>query len=197
MISSCSTHTNLALSLGIKDWDHVLSSAYRALKPGGWLEFCEFDYWPNSDDGTMTDDNGHLIWTHRVTEGLAAVGIDLHAALRLKSRIEQAGYQNVSEHVIKVPIGQWPRNQLLKKVGMYMHAVLWDGLQGMSTHRRVLILLHLSNHLCIGIAMGPLTRGLGWSPQEVELLLPSVRKDLNDLSIHTYYSLHIVIGQKI
>lgn len=48
-----------------------------------------------------------------------------------------------------------------------------------------------------GVAMGPLTRGLGWSKEQVELLLPGVRKDLNDLSIHTYYSLHIVIGQKV
>lgn len=59
-----------------------------------------------------------------------------------------------------------------------------------------MIINSISNVLS-GIAMGPLTRGLGWSKEQVELLLPSVRKDLNDLSIHTYYSLHVVYGQKI
>lgn len=98
------------VSLAIKDWDHVLSSSMAALKPGGFLEFCEFDYWPNSDDGTMTPDNGHLHWTHLVTEGLARVGVDLHAAIPLKNRVIQAGFENVVEHVIKVPIGQWPLN---------------------------------------------------------------------------------------
>lgn len=119
------------MAIAIKNWDHVLSSAYTALKPNGWIEFCELDYWPNSDDGTMTEENRHLFWTHKVTQGLAALGIDLHGALPLKQRVERAGYKNVVEHVIKVPIGQWPKNQLLKKVGMYMHAVLYDGLQGM------------------------------------------------------------------
>lgn len=118
------------MAIAIKDWNHVLSSAWTHLKPGGWLEFCELDYWPNSDDGTMTPDNAHLRWTYLVTDGLARAGVDLHAALLLKERVIRAGFQNVTEHVIKVPIGQWPRNQLLRKVGMYMHAVLYDGLQG-------------------------------------------------------------------
>lgn len=117
--------------LGIKNWDHVLSSAMTALKPGGWIEFCEFTYWPNCDDGTMKPENQHLYWTNLVTEGLARFGVDLHAALRLRERVENAGYKNVTEHIIKVPIGQWPKNEFLQKVGMYMHAVLYDGLQGM------------------------------------------------------------------
>lgn len=44
--------------------------------------------------------------------------------------------------------------------------------------------------------MGPMTRGLGWTKEQVEVFLPSVRKDLNDPNIHTQYSLHVVYGQK-
>lgn len=44
--------------------------------------------------------------------------------------------------------------------------------------------------------MGPLTRGLGWSRDQVELYLPGVRKDLNNMSVHTYYSLHVITAQK-
>ena len=118
------------MAIAFKDWDHVLSSAHRALKPGGWIEFCELDYWPGCDDGTQTPDNQHLLWTNKVTEGLATAGVDLHGAWPLKDRIIRAGYKNVVEKIIKVPIGQWPKNTLLRKVGMYMHAVLYDGLQG-------------------------------------------------------------------
>lgn len=188
------------MAIAIKNWEHVLSSAWRALKPGGWIEFCELDNLPKCDDGTQTPDNGHLVWTNLVTQGLAHAGVDLHGALPLRSRVTRAGYKNVEEHIIKVPIGQWPRNQVLKKVGMYMHAVLYDGLQGMSSYLVCLIfqsILHSANLLDFaGIAMGPLTRGLGWTKEQVELLLPGVRKDLNDLNIHTYYSLHVVYGQK-
>lgn len=181
------------MAMGIKNWEHVLSSVYAHLKPGGWLEFCEFDYWPSCDDGTMTEANLHYKWHVLVTEGLRKAGVDLHAALPLKGRIERAGFQNVTEKVMKVPLGHWPKNPLLKKVGAYMHAVLYDGLQGM------LFGLSVSSLVLItppGICMGPLTRGLGWTREEVELYLPGVRKDLNDMSVHTYYSLHVVTAQK-
>lgn len=119
------------MAIAIKNWDHVLASAWHALKPGGWIEFHELDYFPRCDDGTQTPENQHLLWTTLVSGGLRNFGVDLHGALPLKDRVVGAGYQNITEHIIKVPIGQWPKNQLLKKVGMYMHAVLWDGLQGM------------------------------------------------------------------
>ncbi|GAB7347281.1 hypothetical protein MBLNU459_g3368t2 [Dothideomycetes sp. NU459] len=165
------------MAIAIKDWDHILSSAYTHLKPGGWLEFQELDNRPTCDDGTMTADNGHLRWTHLVADGLSRAGVNLHGALEVRARMEAAGFKNITEQVLKVPIGPWPANRLLKKVGMYMHAVIYDGLQG--------------------IAMGPLTRALGWTKEEVEVFLPSVRKDLNDPSIHTQYNLHVIYGQKI
>ncbi|KAH0380836.1 S-adenosyl-L-methionine-dependent methyltransferase, partial [Aureobasidium melanogenum] len=164
------------MGVAIKDWDHVLNSAFTHLKPGAWLEFCEFDYWPSCDDGTMTEDNLHYQWHVLVTEGMKKNDVDLHAALSLKRRVDRAGFENVTERIMKVPLGHWPKNPLLKKVGSYMHAVLYDGLQG--------------------ICMGPLTRGLGWSRDQVELYLPGVRKDLNNMSVHTYYSLHVITAQK-
>jgi hypothetical protein len=44
--------------------------------------------------------------------------------------------------------------------------------------------------------MGPLTRGLGWSREEVEVYLPGVRDDLRNPNVHTYYSLHVITAQK-
>jgi len=35
-----------------------------------------------------------------------------------------------------------------------------------------------------GIAMGLLTRSLGWSAEEVEVFLVGLRKELNDKSLH-------------
>jgi hypothetical protein len=64
----------------------------------------------------------------------------------------------------------------MKMVGMYMRSVIYDGLQG--------------------ISMGPFTRGLKWTPDEVELLLVDVRKSLFDISTHSYLPFHIYYGQK-
>lgn len=75
-----------------------------------------------------------------------------------------------------MPIGVWPRDPKLKKVGLYNRAMLYDALQAVS--------------------MAPLTRGLKWSAAEVEVFLGTVRKSLLDSSIHTYLTFHSVYGQK-
>lgn len=181
------------MAIAIKDWDHIFSSAHKHLKPGGWIEFQELDNRPTCDDGTMTAENGHLRWTHLVGEGLSRWGVNLHGALEVRARMEAAGFKNITEQVLKVPIGPWPANRLLKKVGMYMHAVIYDGLHGMFRPKQSRKRLLTAQK---GIAMGPLTRGLGWSKDEVEVFLPSVRRDLNDPNIHTQYSLHVIYGQK-
>lgn len=40
------------------------------------------------------------------------------------------------------------------------------------------------------------TRYLGWSVEQVQLLLIGVRKELKDLSLHNYSKLYVVYGQK-
>jgi hypothetical protein len=64
------------------------------------------------------------------------------------------------------------------------------------SHPSKSIISEIPNESPIGICMGPLTRGLGWSRDQVELYLPGVRRDLNDMSVHTYYSLHVITAQK-
>ena len=71
-------------------------------------------------------------------------GVDLHAALTLKDRITKAGFKNVTERIMKVPLGSWAKNPLLKKVGSYMPAVLYDGLQGMASEISISI-VHTAN----------------------------------------------------
>jgi SAM-dependent methyltransferase len=128
------------MGAAIKDWDHVLASTYAQLKPGGWLEFCEFDYWPSCDDGTMTPNNLQYRWHELVTEGMAKASVNLHIALELKGKVERAGFKNVTERIMKVPLGPWPKNPLLKNVGSYMGDVLYVGLQGMScVHPKTLV----------------------------------------------------------
>ncbi|KAH7113931.1 hypothetical protein B0J13DRAFT_590642 [Dactylonectria estremocensis] len=46
------------------------------------------------------------------------------------------------------------------------------------------------------IKMGPSTRGRGWKPEEVEVFLLKVRKDLMDTSVHSYVHFHFLCAQK-
>jgi len=70
----------------------------------------------------------------------------------------------------------WPKNKILKTVGMYARVGILDGLQAM--------------------AFGPLCRGMGWSKEQVEVMLVDVRKCLTDTSVHSYLPFHVMYGQK-
>ena len=88
----------------------------------------------------------------------------------------EAGYTNVSTRIFYVPIGPWPKNKVLKMVGLYWRTILLDGAQP--------------------IALGPMTRGLKWPREEIEVWLVHIRKAYMDQSVHAHMPLHVICGQK-
>ncbi|TVY90503.1 Secondary metabolism regulator, partial [Lachnellula willkommii] len=107
-----------------------------------WFELQEIHHYPYCHDGSMPP-------TYKVTEfwtniiaALARLGVNFNATLLLADMMREAGFTNVTTRLFHVPIGTWPRNKVLKMVGLYWRTILIDGLQP--------------------IALGPMTRGLGW-----------------------------------
>ncbi|KAG6200483.1 hypothetical protein E4U10_002399 [Claviceps purpurea] len=171
-----SRHTVMA----IKDWDRLYGRAFEHLKSGGWMEMQEIHHRPRSAtmEGLVPVDHPVARFWTLVTEGLAALGVDLDISSGgiLAEKMQQAGFTNVTERVFHVPIGTWPKNKLLKTVGLYWRTILLDGLQA--------------------IAMGPLTRGLRWHREQVEMLLMEVRQAYHDNNALMYMPLHVTYAQK-
>ncbi|EQL02734.1 Methyltransferase type 12 [Ophiocordyceps sinensis CO18] len=171
-----SRHTVMA----VRDWARLFRRAYEHLKPGGWIELQEIHHKPRSAhaDGIVPADHAVAMFWARVNEGLTTLGIDLDTAGGgvLSQMMRDAGFTNVTERVFHVPIGTWPKNKVLKTVGLYWRTILLDGLQA--------------------IALGPLTRGLRWNREQVELFLMEVRRAYNDNSALMYMPLHIIYAQK-
>ncbi len=94
--------------------------------------------------------------------------------------MKEAGFVNVTERIIRIPLGSWPASRKMKAVGMYWRSVLMDGLYP--------------------TAIGPLTRAFGWSREQVEIFLINVRRAYMDLGqlneCCMYMNLHIIYGQK-
>ncbi|KAF9878194.1 methyltransferase domain-containing protein [Colletotrichum karsti] len=157
----------------IRDWTGLLKSA--TLKPGGWIELQEMRWVYGCDDGTMPPDFMPVKMVKNISEGLAKFGVDMHAAERNPGRLEAAGFVNLVHQVKKVPVGGWPRNKFLRTIGLYNLSVIYDGLHA--------------------VTIGPCTRGLGWTADEVERFLVQVRKDLMDSSVHSYVYFHTLAGQ--
>ncbi|KAF6822500.1 methyltransferase domain-containing protein [Colletotrichum musicola] len=160
----------------VKDWTKLLSQAYRVLKPGGWVEIQEMKWNFNCDDTSMSKDYALLKMMDLVWKGLGKFGIEKDAADSNPERVAATGFVNQVQDVKKVPAGEWPKREDLRMIGAYCKAVLYDGLHA--------------------VTIGPLTRGLGWTAEEVEVFLVDVRKDLLDSSVHSYVFYHSLAGQK-
>lgn len=169
-----SRHTVMA----IKDWPKLMRRALEHLRPGGWFEMQEVHHYPISANKSMPPDHPVAKYWSLINEGLGNLGVNFYAVAggNLADMMRESGFTNVTERVLQIPIGTWPKNKVLKTVGLYWRTILLDGIQA--------------------IALGPLTRGCGWSPQDVELLLMDARRAYKDNSSLMYMPLHIIYGQK-
>jgi SAM-dependent methyltransferase len=158
------------------DWDSYVSQAHNHLEPGGWIEMVDCLFPIESDDGTLNDDQAIMQWINYLIEASTKLGRPLTEAKHHKQRLIDAGFENVQQKVFKWPTNSWPRDKKHKEVGLWTLANIGGGLEGLST--------------------ALMTRGLGWSNEEVLVFLTQVRKDLRDPRIHGYWPIVVVYGQK-
>ncbi|KAI8312088.1 Secondary metabolism regulator LAE1 [Colletotrichum sp. SAR11_240] len=120
----------------IKDWPKLLSQAYRALKPGAWLEIQDIVPECKCDDGTMPPGQQYAPakMMDLIKDGIAQFGVDLRAGKSHEGRIKAAGFQNLVHDTKKVPVGTWPKDSRLRSIGSYARAVIYDGLHANSAH---------------------------------------------------------------
>jgi hypothetical protein len=181
--------------MAIKDWPRLLKNAYRYapsvsrphlvpnklpnrhLKPGGWIELQEIHHFPQSPSTIPLPSDLPLVqFWDLVAQGLDNLGVDFKRTLSLSSMVRDCGYDNVTERVFHVPIGTWPKNRTLKECGLYWKTVLMEGLSP--------------------IALGPLTRGLGWTQVQVEAFLVGVRQCMKEGRDNAFMPMHIIYAQK-
>lgn len=164
------------LFLAIRDYPRLLRQAWKALKPGGYIQFCEYDILSKSYDGSLPEPSMALEMVINLAEAGAKMGLNLYIAKELEGMAREAGYTNVTEQVVEFPMAGWPRDRRLKEAGMFYHAQIRDNLSG--------------------IAMGMCTRVLGWSKEKVEAVSRDVTAELDDERVHACGQLRFVYAQK-
>ncbi|KAE8443785.1 hypothetical protein EG329_001379 [Mollisiaceae sp. DMI_Dod_QoI] len=166
-------HGRLMISC-FKDPRGVLEQAFKHLAPGGYLEMQDADFpmkaVDNSLEGTALWD-----WNMHIVQGAANAGRPWTRTKQYKPWMEEIGFVDVEEKLLHFPINTWPRDLHLKKLGLWFQH---DLLEGLNSTRAIL------------------TRGLGWSNEEVEVFLVNVRKDINNRKVHAYVVMHVVYGRK-
>lgn len=129
-----------------------------------------------SDDGTLPENSALQRWSKSISEAADAFGTSLNSTIQIKEMMEQAGFADVEEHVVKLPIGPWPKNKQLKTVGAFELVNMVDGIEGLT--------------------MRLFSKALGMPVDEIQVLLMNVRKEAKNSKIHSYYPFYIIFGRK-
>ena len=130
-----------------------------------------------SDDGSLTPEHTLYEWSQLLIKASEKFARSLTDAKDHKRRLRDQGFINVVEQRYKWPTnGKWPDSKHLKRIGEWTHFNIDRSLEGLS--------------------MALLTRGHGWTQEEVLAYLPAVRKDMRDPAIKAYWPVLVVYGQK-
>lgn len=103
---------------GIDDWDKLWGQSYENLKPGGWVEHQEPAALFDTDDPEFKNSQSHF-WQCRTEEASTKMGKRFNVAHEQKERMIKAGFKNVTQGVVDVPLGPWdPKNVELGKCAL-------------------------------------------------------------------------------
>ncbi|QGI63796.1 hypothetical protein CEK27_007767 [Fusarium fujikuroi] len=163
------------MTASIADWPGFFAKAYDNLNPGGWIELADI-YPITSDDGTLAKDSATHEWVTRLLDGTKMIGRPFDGANKYKEQLEAQGFQNVQQVVFKWPQNTWPRYKKHKELGAWNLENISSGLEGLSS--------------------AVYTRVLGWTKEELDVLLAKVRREMKDRTIHSYWPIYVVYGQK-
>jgi hypothetical protein len=90
-----------------------------------------------------------MVYT-RLAEAIAMDGLDLHAIIKLPEELETAGFINVNQSIIDIPVGGWWQDPELKAIGKEFEKVVRSEIPS--------------------IGMREIQENLGWSWEEVVVL---------------------------
>lgn len=124
---------------------------------------------PSSYDNSLPPNSQIQAFYDILAEVGQTINIDLAVAQKFRGMVQNAGFEEVTETVLDLPLGGWMDDRRMREVGVFQRFQMTEGLHG--------------------IAFGLLTRVAGWSPEKVEAFLAAVRKEMKDPSVHSLYKL--------
>ena len=94
------------------------------------------------------------------------MGTSILAPFEWKRQLEQLGFVNIKQVVRKVPLGPWPKDRELKKIGLLELVQVPEALEP-----------------CV---LRGFTSVLGGNYDELQVLLAAARKELKNPKMHSY-----------
>ncbi|KAH7140352.1 S-adenosyl-L-methionine-dependent methyltransferase [Dactylonectria estremocensis] len=169
------------LTGSIRDWPKFFRQSFEFLNPGGTIELIDIVYPLQCDDGTLAEDSPLYKWSKLLLGAFTSNGSALDSAVKYKVQLEEAGFIDVTVVKRKWPLNRWPKDPKHKQIGIWAHENTMDALAALS----------------LAVFTRPVgSGGLGWGNEELEVFLAAVRKDIDNLSIHSYWPIWSVYATK-
>lgn len=101
----------------VSNYPRLYKQAFDAIKPGGWLEVNDVALPVFCDDGTFPEDSASVKWAHWFDEACIKFGRPVPKLEQYKPWVEQAGFVDVQEQMLKRPTNDWPKDPRMKEIG--------------------------------------------------------------------------------
>ncbi|KAF4416383.1 s-adenosyl-l-methionine-dependent methyltransferase [Fusarium acutatum] len=164
----------------IDDWKKLYRQAFTHVRPGGWVESLEIDIETHSENPKIEKDEGHIFktWCKLFFECGRKTGRTWEIARdgRQEEYMREAGFTDLVSKSWKLPVGGWPQDKKLKQIGLYNEAFI--------------------DHSIDAFAIFPIGEILGWSKEEVTVLVSQMRKALKEPRALPYFNVRMVYGRK-
>ncbi|KAH7165336.1 S-adenosyl-L-methionine-dependent methyltransferase [Dactylonectria macrodidyma] len=162
----------------IDDWGKLYKQMFQFLKPGGWFQHIEPDIHLRCDNPECKAENETFKqWAQLFYDA----GDKFGRTFRLTDGImeksaHEAGFVDIVKKVFTIPHSPWPKDKKLKQqgefVGLYMDLSL------------------------DGFALYPIGQVLGWTFEEVQVLVAKMRTAIKTRRNLTNSDMHLVYGRK-
>ncbi|ORZ20715.1 S-adenosyl-L-methionine-dependent methyltransferase [Absidia repens] len=93
------------------DWRPLLAEMYRVLKPGGYIELIENDFWRHNPGPVQRAFDAFI------QEQCKTNGVDFQLTESLEGMIKTCGFEEIDKKTMDIPLGEWPTEQELKQFG--------------------------------------------------------------------------------
>lgn len=161
------------LEAAISDWPTLYEQAFKHLKAGGYVEVKHTDIAAYSQSlGPLPETHPYERWTKVMFEASEKLGKSIRHPVRdhgTAKDMEKAGFVDIVEKSWQIPIGGWPKDPIMKEVGVCNLEYLDQSLEGFGYYL--------------------LKEVMGWEVPEVIVFLAEMRKALRDPKLQSYYGL--------
>ncbi|GJN81067.1 hypothetical protein PLIIFM63780_004599 [Purpureocillium lilacinum] len=164
------------LIMAIHDWPRLIRQAFNHLKPGGHLQLAGSYPDFQSDDGTLPSDSAYVEMGKIYFDMSERIGASGREVLKWKHYLSQAGFDDVHERIYKIPTNPWPKDERLKKVGVFE-------------------LNHFRDSIANVFARG-YEQILHGDPAYFQVLLAQARKEVLDRRMHSWVPFYVVYGRR-